>query len=181
MEDVVNSNRHTGTTATCGDNTLPFEQFYARTYESIYKFILNRVHHAETAEDLTADTFLKAQRGWPPRHLSRMSLLAWLFQIARHLVIDHHRALERRPTLALDETDASDSTHDPGDAKHLEKLRVEMAFQQLSERDQTVLRYRLAGLSNKEVAQALEQDEGAAAMACLRALQHLRQILEEEQ
>lgn len=180
MEHAVNANRKTGINAECADNTLPFEQFYAECYSSIYGFILLRVRHAETAEDLTADTFLRAQRRWPPRNVRRTSLLAWLFQIARHLVIDYHRVLGRRPALSLDDADASDSRHDPGDTANLEKMRIEMAFHRLSERDQTVLRYRLAGLTNKEIAAMMDQDEGTAAMTCLRALQRLRTILEED-
>jgi RNA polymerase sigma-70 factor (ECF subfamily) len=103
---------------------------------------------------------------------------AWLFQIARNLVIDHYRASSRRRTVPLDEEQASNPGEIPGRSGHLAVVAAQTALATLSQRDQDVLSLRLAGLSNREIGSVLDLSEAAAGMACLRALRRLREKLE---
>ncbi len=81
-----------------------FEGACDRWYHVVHRFIAVRVQHPQTAEDLTSDTFLKAQRGWPPRNAAQPEgVMAWLFKIAQRCIVDHYRAAGRRPVVSLDD------------------------------------------------------------------------------
>jgi RNA polymerase sigma-70 factor (ECF subfamily) len=103
---------------------------------------------------------------------------AWVFQIARNLVIDHYRASARRETVPLDEAQAHNPGEIPGGNGHLGAMAIETVLSTLSARDQDVLTLRMAGLSNREIGSVLDLSEAAAGMACLRALRRLREKLE---
>jgi len=152
---------------------------YAECFRGVYGYVAARVQDIQAAEDLTSETFLRAWRRWPPRKMTGNVPRAWLFQIARNLVIDYYRAQGRRSTVPLEEVDPRDPRCGPGQNGHLDVLALQMTLASLSERDQDVLSLRLAGLSNREIGQVLDLSEAAAGMACLRALKRLRAQLEE--
>jgi RNA polymerase sigma-70 factor (ECF subfamily) len=155
-----------------------FEALYDECFPGVYRYVFARVQDRATAEDLTADAFFKAWRKWPPRKLNGGAPRAWLFRIARNLLIDHYRAEGRRPVEDLDEAEVRDRRPNPGGDDHLSVLAVRTALASLSTRDQDVLSLRLAGLTNKDIAAVLKIDKGAAGMACLRALKRLRKRVE---
>jgi len=166
-----------------GEKTRPvqeFEMLYADCFRGVYGYIAARVQDPHTAEDLTSEAFLKAWRRWPPQTLSDDVPKAWLYQIARNLVIDHYRARSRRQTLPLNGIDVPSSQDSPGEERHLQQLALRMALASLPPRDQDLLSLRLAGLSNREIGLVLGLTEAAAGMACLRALRRLRDELEEK-
>src|SRR4029077_17593257 len=69
-------------------------------YPGIYRYLLCLSRHAETAEDLTQETFLQA---W--RHLDqfqgRAPLRVWLYRIARREFLRHQRG--RRAAASMEE------------------------------------------------------------------------------
>jgi RNA polymerase sigma-70 factor (ECF subfamily) len=156
-----------------------FEMLYAESFRGVYGYIAARVQDSQTAEDLTSEAFLRAWRRWPPRKVTGSVPRAWVFQIARNLVIDHYRASSRRQTVPLDEANAYSPRDIPGENGHLSAIALQMALATLSPRDQDVLSLRMAGLSNRELGSVLDLSEAAAGMACLRALRRLREKLEE--
>ena len=158
-----------------------FEQLYTLSYTQVYRFFVANVSQSETAEDLTAETFFRAHRHWPPHNLNGHAPKAWLFQIARNLLTDHYRAAGRDTTVPLDAETLPDpglAGNNPGSGRHLDTLAVKIAYNTLPPQDPLVLSLRLAGLSNREIAETLEMNEGAAAMACLRAIERLQKKLE---
>jgi RNA polymerase sigma-70 factor (ECF subfamily) len=155
-----------------------FEQLYLETSPKLYRFFSARVSDDDIVEDLTAETFFRARRKWPPRESEPHQVQAWLFQIGRNLLIDHYRSNGRCRTEPLEEDTAHQPQADPGHEHNIETLALKIAMQSLSEQDQDVLALRLAGLANREIAEVLAMNEGAAAMACLRAIGRLKQKLE---
>jgi RNA polymerase sigma-70 factor (ECF subfamily) len=154
-----------------------FEQLYADTCVSIFRFFVARVPHGELAEDLTSETYLKAAANWPPRVLTGEAPKSWLFAIARNLLKDHYRAADRRTFVQLNDEVAGQPYWGLGGQRHIEILSVKIAFPTLSARDRAVLSLRLAGLSNREIGDTLDMTESAAAMACLRAQRRLQKKL----
>ena len=67
---------------------------FARIYDAlavpIYRYIYYRVHLGDT-EDLTEMVFLKAWERLSQYRKTQYSFSAWLFKIARNLVIDYYR------------------------------------------------------------------------------------------
>jgi RNA polymerase sigma-70 factor (ECF subfamily) len=151
---------------------------YSDCFRGVYGYIAARVQDPQAAEDLTSETFLRAWRRWPPRKVTGSVSRAWVFQIARNLVIDHYRASARRQTVPLDEEQAHNPHEFPGENGHLGAIAIQATLATLSARDQDVLSLRMAGLSNREIGSVLDLSEAAAGMACLRALRRLREKLE---
>lgn len=58
--------------------------------DDLHRFILRRVDSPEDAEDLLQETFLKIHRKLGTLHDSER-LSAWIYQIARNTITDHHR------------------------------------------------------------------------------------------
>ena len=156
-----------------------FEMLYVESFRGVYGYIAARVQDVPTAEDLTSETFLRAWQKWPPRTTAGLVPKAWLFTIARNLVIDHYRAAGRHPAAQLDEAQVSSPDGNPAANGHLEQLALRTALKTLSPHDQDVLSLRLAGMSNREIGAILNLSEAAAGMACLRALRRLEERLGE--
>ena len=76
----------------------------------LHAFIARRVESPQTAEDLTQEVLLRLLRS-PSKQLADPT--AWLYRVARNVIIDHYRT--RHPTTPLD-TDpapAADAVIDP--------------------------------------------------------------------
>lgn len=73
-----------------------FEASAAEVRRRLRDFIARRVGDLDTAEDLTQEVFLKVHRaGMSVDDVEDVA--AWLYRIARHTLVDHYRALARRP------------------------------------------------------------------------------------
>ena len=82
----------------------PREQFslvYDQYIEKIYRFVYVKVSSQETAQDLTSKVFLK---GWEAyqRGENIKNPGAFLYQIARNMVIDHYREKGKEKTVSMD-------------------------------------------------------------------------------
>ena len=71
----------------------PFQALYERYYRDVYRFALFLTGDAARAEDLTADTFVRA---WTARaRIRQETVRAYLLTIARNLHRDQLRAARR--------------------------------------------------------------------------------------
>ncbi|OGE88273.1 MAG: hypothetical protein A3J07_00565 [Candidatus Doudnabacteria bacterium RIFCSPLOWO2_02_FULL_49_13] len=81
---------------------VAFAQIYDTFAQQLYNFLLGKLAHKETAEDLLQTVFLKAWSNlnkYEPRANAKFS--TWLFQIANFTLIDHWRT--RKPTVEINE------------------------------------------------------------------------------
>ena len=67
---------------------------------AVHAFVRRRVHDAGRAEDLTQEVFLRAWRSAHRFDAGRADARAWLFAIARNLLIDTYRSEAARPRTA---------------------------------------------------------------------------------
>jgi RNA polymerase sigma-70 factor (ECF subfamily) len=74
---------------------------YTAHGRSIYNFIRLHAESADAAEDLTADTFLRAVRGHHLFDAGRGTARTWIFAIARNVVRDYRRQLRIRRVVRL--------------------------------------------------------------------------------
>ncbi len=72
----------------------------------LYHFAIGQVRDPQVAEDLVQDTFLAALKA-RERFAGQSSERTWLVSILRHKIMDHLRQRYRRPTVALDESEAA--------------------------------------------------------------------------
>ena len=105
---------------------LDFEE----QYDNIYRYCYFKIHHAQTAEDITQETLL---RYWERYHLLPDSLsVRYLYIIAKNLCIDEYRKQKNLPLVEALPEPLSEETL-------LEKISVHTALSFLSEEEQELL------------------------------------------
>jgi len=82
--------------------------FWNEIADRLRRFIRSRVEDSHTADDLVQDVILKAQLNLHSAPMHKLS--AWMFQIARNVVIDHYRSRNHRRSALLDEETAVEET-----------------------------------------------------------------------
>jgi RNA polymerase sigma-70 factor, ECF subfamily len=157
-----------------------FARLYDAYMERIYRYVFFRVHDTLTAEDITAQVFMKAWERLDTYKEERSPFLAWLYQVARNAVIDHQRI--RKVVVAIEEVDpAQISFSEDIDEKIDRQTRLQeirSALQVLTEEQQQVLLLKFAnGLKTPEIARLLGKEQGAIRALQMRALQGLAKAL----
>ncbi len=162
------------------------EQAFAALYDAwaqpIYNFIFRRVKTSDIAQDLTADVFLKVWKYLPDLEISNWAKFrAWLYRIARNVVIDHYRAANSDIPLddiaeAPDETFGMETSLELSSRQHM----IEQSLKTLSPEFQRVIELRYFDeLPINKVAQIMRKKEGAVRTLTHRALQALKQVMGE--
>lgn len=157
---------------------------YDRYEGKIYSYIYHRVGDAHVAEDLTAQVFLRMLEAIQQDAAWRKSFAPWLYRIAHNLVVDHFRRQARQMHVSLEEAYAAPSSSDDPHTSTEQALRgerIRRALNRLTDEQATVVTLRfLEGLSISEVATAIGKSEGAVKALQYRAMNTLRQLLDEE-
>jgi RNA polymerase sigma-70 factor, ECF subfamily len=151
-----------------------FAELYRLHHARIFR--MARLHLGDLgdgAEDAVAETFLRAWAALPRYRDTGAPFVAWLFGIARHVVLDEvARGRRVMPREELPEREMGWTVDD--------RLTLAQAMDRLpaAQRQVVELKY-LAGMRNEEVASALGKSKGAINAMQWRALGALREILEE--
>ncbi len=156
-------------------NSEAFTQLYNRYLKPTYAFIAFRVK-PEEAEDLTSVLWMKILDRLPTLENPKPEVFrAWIFTMARNLVIDHYR--KHKNTVPLDEIELEDPT--PLNKSFLEEDRVRALVRELPPQQSEVvsLKY-FSGLRNKEIAVLLTLSEKTVASNLSRALKNLRRTMQ---
>lgn len=70
---------------------------YERYYLPIYRYFRIRIEDQDMAEDLAAEVFVRMIEHLPRYRAQGRPFLAWLYTIARNLLMDHYRVQPRAP------------------------------------------------------------------------------------
>jgi RNA polymerase sigma-70 factor (ECF subfamily) len=159
-----------------------FAEIYARHHDAVYTYLYYRVNDVQVAEDLTGEVFLRLVAKMDKFTYRGRPILAWLYTIARNLLIDHQRKQAQFGTLELEN---QWETSDPGPPEVAERgLTREClirSLKHLTEDQQRVIVHKLIeGRSNAEVADLLGKTEGAIKSLQHRALASLRRAVKKE-
>jgi RNA polymerase sigma-70 factor, ECF subfamily len=156
--------------------------------QSLRAFIAKRVADEASVEDLSQEVFVRMQRGLGGlKHESR--LLAWIYQIARHAIIDYYRARNRQPERPVGLASDLESLHPAslpvGSSESSGQVRTELAgclrpmIERLSEDyRQAVTLVDLEGLSQHEAAARLGLSVSGMKSRVQRGRRQLRDMLE---
>ena len=156
-----------------------FRGLYRHYFPRVYAYVSYRVGRAQDAEDLVADTFLRAvERLGEFQWRGEGSFAAWLFRIAHNRASDFYRrghgAEESVPLDELPELETNDLL--PADAA-LQKEKfayLRCLLSTLSPRRQEVITLKFfGGLRNREIAALLGLDERTVASHLCRGLRDL--------
>lgn len=164
--------------AKSGD-TDAFGELYRRYLDPIYRFIRSRVSTETDAEDITEIVFLKAFESLDRYEERGAPFGAFLYQVARNMLVDYYRSAE--PLEALDAAEPH-SDSGPGAEKRLidqESVnKVEAALATLPEHYQEVIRLRLMmDLPTDQVAAWMNRKPNSVRVLQHRALKALKEAL----
>lgn len=159
-----------------GGSSESFGQLYDLYSARIFNFILARVRHKPTAEDLLNTIFLKAWKNLPKyRQTPNAKFSTWLFQIANFTIIDYWRTNKETSTLDALEN-LAEFAHNPRLYENYKFLW--QALDELSEDYRAVLNLRfIQDLSIEETAEALRKSHVGVRVIQHRALKALRKIM----
>ncbi|MFI1535479.1 RNA polymerase sigma factor [Streptomyces anandii] len=163
-----------------------FGELYRMHHDRVATYISRRVtSNPAIAEDLTADTFIKAWSKIGTFTWRAKSLSAWLTVIARNTIADHYKLSASRRLLFVGSqmTDVSDCWAAPVSSTEdtvlssFELDHLHQALAGIKKRQQTVLQLRFLGeLSVNETARTMGVSEGAIKTLQFRAMANLRDV-----
>ena len=159
-----------------------FGALYKKYYEQIYRYCYYRVNRSkDLTEDIVGDVFIKALENIASYEDRGTPYVAWLYTIARNLIIDHFKSGKVKYHGSSAPLDWAAGDHDV--AKEIEKKDgitiMGEAIKSLPPDAQELVTLKLTSeLSFKEIGQTLGINEGAAKMRYYRILEKVRTILE---
>jgi RNA polymerase sigma-70 factor, ECF subfamily len=155
-----------------------------RHHDPLMGFLVNRV--GRDAEDLYQETWTRVSRKLDT-YEDRGSFRSWLFQIARRLVIDHHRRAGVRIRMVADPDEAVPSAVDPTQPDQaMEATQMARVFEQVVDTMEPemaqVVRWRLFdGIPFKDIAERQGVPLNTALGRMHRGLNTIRTALTENQ
>jgi RNA polymerase sigma-70 factor, ECF subfamily len=152
-----------------------------RTYAGeLLGFALNALGERGAAEEIVQEVFTRAWRHADRYDAERGSVRTWLYQIARHAIIDMRRRASARPALAsgeplLEATSGRDSIE-----QAMLGWQVAAALERLTPDHRQMIRLaHFQGLSVREIADRCDLPIGTVKSRTWYALRSLRLVLEE--
>lgn len=171
--------------AQAGD-AAAMRELYERYATAVHRFaIVPLVHDRTLAEDLLADTFVRAME-----HIGRFrwqgkGVLPWLIRIAKNLALDHLRKSGRftgwpdgfEQFIADDDGTTGESATAQRQVTDLLRTRIDVCLEEINPRYGKVLRLRLVeGVSRDVAAQAMDVSVGTLDVLLFRACKAFRKL-----
>ncbi len=162
---------------------LAFGELYECHAPVIFRYLFAHLDSRMDAEDLTGEVFLKAWQSLPKYNERGVPFLAFLFRVARNVLVDHYRRSNRLLPSAPEELDCygQEGSIEAIDlvGNRLEHQRIMQVMSGLRPDYRSVLTMRfISELSPEETALVMERSVGAIRVLQHRALAALRQALE---
>ena len=166
---------------TQSEDSRAAEALYMEHHKHIFRFIWSRVHDAQQAEDLTGEVFTRMIANLSGYRDRSLPFRAWLYRIARNLIIDHHRKESSADALAdvIDLPTAQASVEERAETT-LTLEQVQRALKNIDPEQREVIELRfLAELSLEEVSLVINKSIRAVKALQHRGLASLRAHLKE--
>jgi len=161
---------------------MEFFEIYDRYHGRVRKYITASVRDEWAADDLTQETFVRAQK-----HLADLrdssQIASWLFRIAHNLCLDHFRKLKRTTAKECELSEAKDLFKESIIQKKLEQDEMSACVRNVvrtlpeSFRD-VIMLFDIAELSHREIAEILDTTVENVKVRLHRARKELRALLE---
>lgn len=157
-----------------------FSEIYKLYFKKVYRYCRINVYDQALAQDICQESFVKAWKSIKHFEIDKpnWSIQAFLFTIARNLIIDNSR---KKKNTSIENYEHIDSGEDP--YEKLDRItnikNVQEALSRLEEEERQIiiLRY-FEELDSKEVSKILGVKDGALRVRQFRIMQKLKRILE---
>jgi RNA polymerase sigma-70 factor (ECF subfamily) len=173
------------------DNTKSFEDAYTRYNDELFRHCYLRISDRERAVEITQEAFM---RTW--EYVEKGNVVAefrpFLYRTLKNLIIDEYRKTKSQSLEALVEGTEGGSVEallPPDETNTLEaavnRFEGTRALESLklmpdSYKEVLILRY-IDGLSPKEIAQSLDENENAVSVRIHRGLKKMKDLLEQKE
>ena len=157
---------------------MTWEAFYQEHYRVVYGYLLALCGDSDTAEELTAETFLRAVERYRD-YDGRGGPAAWLCRVAKNLFVDERRR-QRRQTRLEDAPEGRTPPLEETVSRRETAASVRRAAEALPPERRQVFWMRLEGLSFREIGAALGRGENWARVTYFRAKNKVLERVEEE-
>lgn len=153
-----------------------FGEVYTTLFTPLYRYVFSRCRDVELSNDISQQTFLRFFQALPGYEPEK-SPLAYLFTIAKHLLINHS---EKKTPIPFDEVlleTTGDAAVDILSDAHIKLLSesIDSYLPSLTGDEQEVIRMHFYGeLSHREIADILHKEEPTVRKIKERALKKLR-------
>jgi RNA polymerase sigma-70 factor (ECF subfamily) len=155
-------------------------RLHAEHADALFTWALGRTPDRRDAEELVAETIVRAWKRHEQFDSDRGSERAWIFGIGRNALIDMYRSSQRRLRLVTNEGGVESSIDDGIDA-FAEVSLVRDAMAGLSEEHRTVVvEAYFEGLNTREISERYGVPPGTVKSRMYYAMRSLRASLEEK-
>jgi len=163
-------------------NKKHFEIVYSKYNGKIRKYIYYRVSDDIIADDLTSITFSKAFKSIDSFKWQGVTILAWLYRIARNTIIDYYRKTAKSKEIRLDESyeiDAKDkSVEDKSNALFNQEI-LHNVLDTLDEKERKIVYLKFFdGDTNKVISDITELSETNVSTIIHRTIAKIKKKLE---
>jgi RNA polymerase sigma-70 factor (ECF subfamily) len=164
-------------------DSFAFGELYEYHAPVIFRYLFAHLDSRMDAEDLTGEVFLKAWQSLPKYDERGVPFLAFLFRIARNVLVDHYRQSNRQTSKTPEELDGykQDAFAEPIDlvGSQMEHQHILRVLSKLRPDYRMVLTLRfISELTPHETALVMERSVGAVRVLQYRALAALRLEIE---
>ncbi|HJC64205.1 MAG TPA: sigma-70 family RNA polymerase sigma factor [Candidatus Blautia merdavium] len=154
------------------------EQIYREYMPQVYKYLFSLCRDAQTAEELTQETFYQAVKSID-HFRGECKLYVWLCQIAKHL---WNREIRRRNRENLQQLEEEMPSAGAGIPEKIiekeERMELYKSLHKLEENVREVMYLRISGeFSFREIGEILGKDENWARVTFYRGKQRVRKEL----
>lgn len=159
-----------------------FSKIYDQYIDKIYRFIFLKVNSQEIAQDLCSETFVRGWKTFQAKSKKIGNIQAFLYQIARNLVIDHYREKGKAQIVSPEYIPINDPKQNLEEKAMLRSdfNAIKGAITNLNDDYQNVIIWHyLDDLPISEVAKLLDRTEPTTRVLLHRALKALREKIHE--
>ena len=158
-----------------------FEALYQRHAQEVWALVYARWLNADTALDITQETFLRLWKQWEQGE-TILNPRAWLMRVARNLAEDHAKSAFRRNGTHPPQLMNGVKSHEPLPLERLEReetfAQLRSVLEQLPEADREILTLRYAlDYDTNRIAEVLAINATAVHMRLSRARQRVAERL----
>ena len=166
----------------CDGDVAAFEVLYRRHNDALYRYLLRRCQHRDSAEDVFQDVWgkiVKARSSYRPT----AKFTTFLYRVAHNCFIDHIRRNKRHAQTVDIEPDSQPDTADLPETqteRSLARRRLDAALRQLpdEQRDVFLLREE-AGFSLDQIATITDSNRETAKSRLRYAINKLRAAIDD--
>lgn len=164
------------------DQKAIFSAIYDQYIDKIYRFVYLKVNSQEIAEDLTSEVFVRGWDRFREKGEEIQNLPAFLYQIARNLIVDHYREKGQARFVSTEYHDLIDAGTGLEEkairGSDLDRVKTVLSNIKDDYREVIVWHY-IDELSIPEIAKMLKKSEEAVRVLLHRALKSLKNQLKQ--